>query len=67
MLASALPTEAVADLIAFHILDDVPTKQMLLSDGDVARRVSFIVDALSRLKPPVKPLRIEPPQDPSWN
>src|SRR5262249_49602846 len=57
MLSTALPTDAIADLIAFHLLDDVATKQMILSDGDVGRRVGLVIDALSSMKPAVKPLK----------
>jgi uncharacterized protein len=67
MLASALPTPTIADLIAFHLLDDVPTKQLILSDGDVGRRIFLLIDALQRLKPAAKPLHLNAPPDPSWN
>lgn len=67
MLSTALPTDAIVDLIAFHLLEDVPTKQMILSDGDVGRRIELVIAALARMKPPVKTLKFEAPGDPSWN
>jgi Lon protease-like protein len=52
MLASPLPTESVADLIAFHLLDDLMLKHALLVEPDVRRRVARTIDALRELHPP---------------
>jgi Lon protease-like protein len=52
LLAGPLTTASVADLIAFHLLDDVETKQSLLADTDVRRRVVRIIDGLAALHPP---------------
>ncbi len=51
LLAGPLPTADIADLIAFHLLDDVPLKQSLLAECDVRRRVKGIVDAVRNLNP----------------
>jgi Lon protease-like protein len=67
MLAGPLPTVEIADLIAFHLFDDVPFKQSLLADGDVRKRVSRIVDALIQLRPPEPLGRLRYPQEPGWN
>ena len=65
MLAGPFLTAVIADLIAFHLFDDVPFKQSLLADGDVRRRVSRVADALQQLKPPLGKTRY--PRDPSSN
>src|SRR5207302_2571278 len=39
LLATPLPTDAIADLIACRLLDDPALKQTLLEDTDVMRRV----------------------------
>lgn len=49
MLAGAVPTAIVADLIAFNFLDDVQLKQSLLADADVRRRVGRLVDAFEAM------------------
>jgi Lon protease-like protein len=67
MLAGPLPTAAIADLIAFHLLDDVPFKQSLLADGDVRRRVTNIVEALRQLHPRQPISRARFSGDPSCN
>ncbi len=67
MLGSPLPTAAVADLIAFHLLDDVAVKLELLADTDVARRVGRVVSALEGLEPPAQAMRVHYPRDPSLN
>lgn len=56
LLSSPLPTSAIADLIAFKMLDDVSVKQSILSDGDVHRRVTRIVDAFEELRPVLQPV-----------
>lgn len=67
MLAGPLPTYTIADLIAFHLFDDVALKQSLLAEGDVLRRVERIVDAFQQLRP-AKPIGWPRfPEDPSSN
>jgi Lon protease-like protein len=66
MLSSLLPTAAIADLIAFHLLDDVALKQSLLADADVRRRVMRTADALAALHPPAL-ARAKFTDGPSWN
>ncbi|MDB5322313.1 MAG: hypothetical protein JWN40_3944 [Phycisphaerales bacterium] len=53
MLASRLPTAAIADLLAFNVLpdDQVALKQSLLAEGDVKRRVWRMVEAVAALQP----------------
>jgi uncharacterized protein len=47
IIASPLPTHEVADLIAFHVLNNITLKQSLLAEPDVARRVCRLVSALN--------------------
>lgn len=47
LLDSPIPTDAAADMAAFHFLDDVALKQELLSDADVRRRVGRTLAALA--------------------
>lgn len=46
IVASQLPTNEVADLLAFHVLNNIRLKQSLLAEPDVARRVCRLVSAL---------------------
>ena len=39
LLSSPMPTEQIADLLAFNYLEDVAMKQSLLAEADVIRRV----------------------------
>jgi uncharacterized protein len=50
LLSSPMHTAAIADLIAFHFLQDPQVKQSLLADGDVPRRVGRIVSALDEIR-----------------
>jgi Lon protease-like protein len=47
LLASTVPTSDVADLIAFHLLDDAAVKQQLLAEPDPRRRVQHVARLLS--------------------
>jgi Lon protease-like protein len=49
LLGSPMPTEQIADLLAFNYLEDVAMKQSLLADADVIRRVERVVTALGEL------------------
>jgi Lon protease-like protein len=51
ILASSLPAHDVADLIAFHVLNQVSLKQSLLADPDVARRIRRLISALDAAIP----------------
>jgi uncharacterized protein len=53
LLRGAMRTADVADLVAFHLLDDIALKQSMLADGDIRRRVNRLISALSCLKLPV--------------
>lgn len=64
LLASDLPTPAIADLIAFNFIEDVSLKQSLLSEPDVEQRILRTIDAFERLAPAVRP---HGPARPSMN
>jgi len=49
LLSSPMPTEQIADLLAFNYLEDVAMKQSLLAEADVIRRVERVVTALGEL------------------
>jgi Lon protease-like protein len=66
MLSSPLPTAAIADLIAFHLLEDVPLKQSLLAEPDVRKRVVETASALAALQPPAA-AKARFTSGPSWN
>ena len=51
VLASHLPTEQAADLIAFHLIDNAAIKQSLLAECDALRRIRSIVEILEKLRP----------------
>ena len=51
LLSSALPTAAVADLLAFNLIEDMNVKQSLLAEGDVCKRVTRIVSMVEDLCP----------------
>jgi hypothetical protein len=59
LLATPFPTSAIADLIAFKLLDEVPLKQSLLADCNVHRRVHQIVEALEAARPVLEPAPLE--------
>ena len=44
-----IPTAGLADLIAFHFIDDIATKQRILADGDVGARIRGILETLAGL------------------
>ncbi|HKO19882.1 MAG TPA: LON peptidase substrate-binding domain-containing protein [Acidobacteriaceae bacterium] len=67
MLTSPLATPTVADLIAFHLLDDTAIKQQLLMDTDVRHRVACTVEALEAIKPAAGQPPMRYPSDPSLN
>lgn len=49
LLSGPIPTDQVADLIAFHFLEDLRLKQSLLAEPDVRSRVGRIADAFESL------------------
>ncbi len=51
IVASQLPTNEVADLLAFHVLTNIGLKQSLLAEADVARRVCRLVSAVEAAFP----------------
>jgi Lon protease-like protein len=53
LFRTAMRTVDIADLIAFHLLEDVHFKQELLADGDVRRRVSRLISSLTPVDAPV--------------
>jgi Lon protease-like protein len=56
LLSGPAPTAVVADLLAFHLLDDAALKQSLLAEVDVAKRVGRLVRALDVLCPQLEHL-----------
>jgi Lon protease-like protein len=50
LLASPMPTEEVADVLAFNLLEDVALKQSLLAETDPCRRVARVLAALDNAK-----------------
>ena len=56
LLGSSVPTTDVADLIAFHLLDDPATKQQLLAEPDPRRRIRRVTTLLSSAHAPGGPI-----------
>ena len=52
LLRGAMRTADIADLVAFHLLDDVNLKQSILADGDIRGRVNRLLSALNSLDLP---------------
>ena len=44
-----IPTAGLADLAAFHFIEDIALKQRFLAEGDVGARIRGILDALAGL------------------
>src|SRR5436190_14382177 len=55
LLDGPIPTEAVADLAAFNLLEDIPVKQKLLEDVDIPHRIARIVEELRTVAEHVSP------------
>jgi uncharacterized protein len=53
LLRSPTRTADLADLVAFHLLDDVSLKQSILADRDVRGRVNRLLGALNNLERPM--------------
>jgi Lon protease-like protein len=51
MISSSVETSTIADVLAFHYLEDVALKQELLADGDCKSRVWRVIAALEALSP----------------
>ena len=47
LLGSPVPTSDAADLLAFHLIDDVAAKQRVLAEADPRERVRFVLAALA--------------------
>ena len=54
LLGTPMPTEQIADLIAFNYLQDVPLKQALLAEGNAQERVERLVTALDQTAAPLR-------------
>jgi len=67
LLNGPIPTEAIADLAAFNLLDDIPMKQQLLEDLDIRHRIGRIVDALQIAASHLHPGMMGFPADPGSN
>jgi uncharacterized protein len=55
LLNGPIPTEAIADLAAFNLLEDIPMKQKLLEDLDIPHRIGRIVEELQTVAEHVNP------------
>ena len=53
LLNSSMSTADLCDMLAFALLNDAGTKQQLLADGNVARRVDSTVSAILALHPAI--------------
>jgi len=62
-----IPTEAIADLAAFNLLEDIPMKQELLEDIDIPHRIGRIVQELRAVATHVSPGLRGFPADPGAN
>src|SRR5438270_8313000 len=67
LLEGPIPTEAIADLAAFNLLEDIPVKQALLEDIDIRHRIGRIVEALRMAATHVSPGLMGFPADPGSN
>ena len=67
LLEAPLPTADIADLIAFHFVEDVELKQSLLADAVVPRRVERAVDALELLLPSTLSASVRASRNPGIN
>jgi hypothetical protein len=67
LLDGPIPTEAIADLAAFNLLEDIPMKQQLLEDIDIRHRIGRIVEALRTASTHVSPELMGFPADPGSN
>ena len=47
LLRGAMRTADIADLVAFHLVEDLALKQSILADGDIRRRVNRLISAVS--------------------
>ena len=67
LLSTPLNTADLADLAAFNLLNDIPTKQALLANPDVPQRVTRLVNELTHLSATFNPGLRGYPTDPSSN
>ena len=62
-----VPVQDLADLLAFHVLDDVAIKQTLLAETDARARVRQVIHGLELLRQALPPPRPRIPRNPSMN
>ena len=67
LLEGPIPTEAIADLAAFNLLEDIPVKQALLEDVDIPHRIAKIVEELRTVATHISPGLRGFPADPGSN
>jgi Lon protease-like protein len=67
LLNGPIPTEAIADLAAFNLLEDIPMKQKLLEDIDIRHRIERIVQELRAASTHVNPGLMGFPTDAGTN
>jgi uncharacterized protein len=51
LLSGPLPTQEIADVMAFTLLEDIPLKQSLLEQTDCRARVAKVIAALEEMRP----------------
>jgi hypothetical protein len=67
LLSAPINTADIADLAAFNMLEDVPTKQQLLEDSNVPHRIQSLIQELAQLSGSLNPALRGYPADPSAN
>jgi hypothetical protein len=63
LLGSPMPTDNLADLLAFNYLDDLQLKQSLLAEGDTCARVAKIVAEMEKVASAQPPAPPSPPSE----
>lgn len=67
LLDSDITTPVAADLLAFHLLEDVGVKQELLSLADARRRVERLLDVMRELGASLRDAQFDRDVDARWN
>ena len=67
LLAGAVRTADVADLVAFNYVEDVALKQSLLEEADVPRRVRRVIEAVEQNQPSLQLAYLRDAADPEMN
>jgi uncharacterized protein len=67
LLMTPMPTDHVADVLAFNLIESVELKLALLGDGDVRRRVGRIVAAIEQVRPMLEAAAMRTTRDSASN